>query len=254
MRARARLTTERTRALPALLLAVAACATSGGSGREVAPRGAPSVSSAPAGSISAASMLRHELLGVAVRDAVIRGDLPAARRDAFQLAGLDIFASGPPDYEERAVDFRHTASSIVAAEDIRTAAYGVGELAKACSGCHARLTGPTRIDVQPVPLAKDDGPRGRMHLHAWAMNELWNGMIGNSEPPWRAGTALLADADPGTIELAPEKRSSASPVHPLATSMRDLGQRAALASDPDVRASIYGELLATCASCHRRMR
>jgi len=239
-----------------LLLAVAACAASG-KGREVTPRSAevvPAQMSADLGRVSAASMVRHELLGVAVRDAVIRGDLPAVRRGAFQLAGLDIFTPGPPDYEERAVDFRHTASSIAAAEDIRTAAHDVGQLAKACSGCHARLNGPTRVNVHAAPFAKDDGPRGRMNLHAWAMNELWNGMIGNSEPPWRAGAATLADTDSGTLDLAPDKTPTASPIHPLAKSVRDLGQRAVLTSDPDVRASIYGELLATCASCHRRTR
>lgn len=175
-------------------------------------------------------MLRHELLALDVRDAVIHGDLTAARANAFRFAGLRISRGRTIEYEEGAIEARQVAASVAAAPDLERTAAAVGQLAKTCADCHARMSGPTRLVPEPVPHRA-----GRMTGHAWAMNELWSGIVGNSEEPWHAGAAALASEAP-------------------TTEVRAIAERAARASDPNARAAVYGELLATCARCHATTR
>jgi len=201
--------------------------------------------------VTSGTMFRHEVLGLAVHDAIARGDLDGARRNARDLAARATLDASPEAAEGMAA-MKSAASAIAAAPDLRSAGTTTGELVRTCAECHARLTGPVRLDVGWPPRREPDR-RTQMLRHAWAMNELWNGMIGNSEDPWRAGAAVLADAGLAATELVP-KKTSTTEVDALATSVASLGRRAALTSDTALRAEIYGQLLATCADCHTRTR
>lgn len=229
----------------ALGLAFAACKA----GSEGAGPSAPA-SAAPSRSIGPAVMLRHEVFSVAVRDAIVRGDLATAQRNARDLGAIRV--NGSPEIAERAQTMSDAAKAIAAAPDLSAAARATGGLVQTCADCHARLTGPTRLAIEPAPR-DEGGRRGRMRRHVWAMNELWDGLVGNSEAPWRAGAAALADPALASSELIPAK-SRTPEVERLAEDVRTLGARAAAADDTTVRAGLYGELLATCADCHARTR
>lgn len=234
----------KTRAAAALVLLTACKANPEGP-----PRAASSVDTTQTRSVSTTLMFRHEVLGLAVRDAVKRGDLPGAQRNARDLAARATLDASP-ELSEGTQAMRSAATAVANAQDLHAAATATGELVRTCATCHARLTGPVRLEVGIPPRPEPD-LRVRMLRHAWAMDELWNGMIGNTEPPWKAGATVLADPALAQSELVPKKTSSPQ-VDALAQSVERLGHRAVAASDTSVRAAIYGELLATCADCHTR--
>ncbi len=196
-----------------------------------------------------AVMLRHEILSVAVRDAVVRGDLDAARRNAKELGAVTV--GGTPEIVEHAKEMNAVAARIAAAPDLAAAARGTGALAKTCADCHARLTGPTKLAAEPAPRAA--GREARMQRHAWAVGELWDGLVDNSEDPWRKGSAALADPTLPATELVPPKRSSPE-VEAQAKGLKQLGERAQATTDTALRSEAYGDILATCATCHARVR
>ena len=214
------------------------------------PSTSPPIGAATVRSIGPAVMLRHEVFSVAVRDAIVRGDLALARQNAVELGAVTV--SGSPEVVERAKEMQDVSKALAHAPDLVSAAHEVGALARTCADCHARLTGPTRLDVRPAP-SEERGREGRMRRHVWAMSALWDGLVGNSEAPWRAGAAVLADGSLAASELVPP-RSRDPEIALSAASVRSLGTLAMAASDTGVRAKLYGDLLATCADCHARAR
>ena len=84
-----------------------------------------------------------------------------------------------------------------------------------------------------------------MARHAWAVDRLWEGMIGPDDDRWAAGLDVLA-ATP--LPFTPLTDAPA-----LAAGLRELA-RAQLANRSatglDDRARAYGEILVMCAACH----
>lgn len=90
-----------------------------------------------------------------------------------------------------------------------------------------------------------------MPKHAWAMDQMYNGLFSNSDAPWQAGADLLANRALLAEELgslsAPERQ-----VNGLATSLRQSGVRAQNTREHGACAELYGQVLASCAGCHER--
>ena len=77
-------------------------------------------------------------------------------------------------------------------------------------------------------------------------------MIGPSERRWTEGARVMA-----TTKLDVRKTAHAKPnaeVVELAERLLDFGQRVGELRDHDARAVFYGEMMATCASCHTIVR
>lgn len=233
----------------ALFLLLAGCAGCR-ENRDRAPTTSPTIGSSPMRPLGPAVMMRHEVLSISVREAIVRGDLGSARRNAVELGAVTV--GGSPELLERSKDLSAAADAIAQAPDLAAAARATGAMVRTCGDCHARLTGPTRLEVAPPPPL-EGGRRVRMRRHNWAMNRLWDGLVANSEEPWRAGAEVLADAKLPPGDLVP-RANRAPEVEQIAASVSVLGQRALAASDTNVRSEIYGELLTTCADCHGRVR
>lgn len=233
-------------AISLFLAAVAGCREN----HDRAPSTSPTIGSSPMRPLGPAVMIRHEVLSIAIREAIVRGDLATTRRNAVELGAVTV--GGSPELLERSKDLTKAADAIAHAEDLPAAAHATGGLVRTCADCHARLTGPTQLEVT-TPMPPEGGRSASMRRHNWAMNRLWDGLVSNSEVPWHAGADALSDPALAAQDLVPPKRSTPE-VQQLAGSMIALGRRAAAASDTGVRAEIYGELLATCADCHRQIR
>src|SRR5690606_33945669 len=85
----------------------------------------------------------------------------------------------------------------------------------------------------------------QMARHQWAVDRLWESLIGASDEHWRAGLYVMATAHfPGTDK--PE----------LATRLQELARAALDMPDTslDTRGARYAELLVTCAGCHVQAR
>jgi cytochrome c553 len=181
-----------------------------------------------------------------VQQAVVKGDLEAARAPAQWLAEHPEHPDLPQGVKSPMEDMRAQARSVVRAVDLADAARATAEMAAACGRCH-RLAG-----AGPDPETWTMAPPGadalrQMARHLWAVDRMWEGLVAPSDRLWRQGATALID-DPlfqGGGQASPDVARLAREVH-------DLGVTAS-GRDPDGRAGVYGRLLATCVTCHRAM-
>lgn len=194
-----------------------------------------------------AHMREHFLRVLAVRDAVIAGDLAAAREPARWLAEHGAPRDVPDPWIPYITDLRVLSAGLVEAESVGELARSVGVVAGTCQACHDGLS--VRIEYLPGLPPRAQDPRGRMHRHEWAMERLWNGLVMPNELAWERGAEALIESPfapsffLGDIETRTELAARSQ-------QLQQLGQRAAEADKLD-RGRLYGELLTTCARCHQ---
>jgi cytochrome c553 len=186
---------------------------------------------------------------VEARDLLVAGDFEGARRAAATLSKED-FSSLPDSWKTWVGEMQRVADEIAIAPDVRAAAVGIGRLGVTCGNCHwAQKTGPDQPRPEPVPWEEPpDDLLERMDRHEAGADQLWLGLIAPSEDAWRAGTVSLTRAP-----LAPPQESGEAVDDALAkkvAQVRQLAVDAREARTHDERARVYGDFLATCASCH----
>ena len=194
-----------------------------------------------------AQMQHHFLQVTLIHEAMIRGDLPAVRAPARELARLP----APPDTPVRTAPFVAAIAAAAAraaeAPDLETAASATSMMLRQCGDCH-RSAG---IFPAPSAVARPDvgGLVGHMLEHQRAADDLLQGLLIPSGSLWQRGAGRLKAAPlrPGDLPVdraftAELKRTDAR-VHALAAA-------AAAATDAPARASVYADLLTTCAQCH----
>jgi len=88
--------------------------------------------------------------------------------------------------------------------------------------------------------------------HQWAAARLWEGLIGPSPTRWSRGARSLSEARIAIVAEGnlPPELGAADDVQRLHLFAR----RATTAMTLDERATAYGDILATCAGCHRTIR
>jgi cytochrome c2 len=180
-----------------------------------------------------------------LQSAIVGGRLAHARDMASWLASHDKQLTLPQPKER---ELEYAATTVANAKDLPSAAAGVGRLGRACGSCHqAHGANVNAMFAMKLP---DDGPtiEAQMARHAWASRRLWEGVIAPSDVAWADGARIMASS---TIDLA--RTTNAKPnveVVELAERLRVVATTAITAADHDARASLYGEMLVTCASCH----
>lgn len=187
----------------------------------------------------------HAGLGAQLRDAVLAGNESATRAAARSLAGLD--PSSMEDHSDRLGAMKSAAAELAAAGvGAKRAGPAAARLAQTCGDCHSVATGPTR------PIVTSKPPRVRvMRRHEWAVARLWDGLVFNSDEPWRAGADALRDRSAISSELA-EAGIGGEDVDAFIGGIEGIGDEASAASDTGVRAALLGRLLATCGQCHEQ--
>jgi hypothetical protein len=246
MRATARSSSLRISALIAASLAASA---SGG----MPPPAATSTPQAVAPDAArTARMQVHFAQAMVVHEAVIRGDLPAARESATRLASSESPGAVPEGWAPYVAVMHEAARRTAAASSVLEAAMGTAAMLKTCGDCHR--------DVGTMPAAPLDAPGsavrgvvGHMLAHQHAADQMLQGLVVPSSSLWRAGAAglstpPLASADlPRDAKLGPEAKASEGRIHVLA------GQ-AGRVDEPGARAVFYAQILARCADCHASHR
>ena len=195
-----------------------------------------------------AYMQTHFAQVMVVHEAVIRGDLAAARRPATWL----VTHEGPEPLPEGAapyvVEMRDAAGRTAAASSILQAALGTAAMLKICGDCHRAIGVKPATQLVPPRLAAS-GVVGHMLAHQHAADQMLQGLVAPSDALWREGAAGLStpplddDAVPGDAKLKGEARASERRIHVLAVQARR-------AEAPAARAVFYGQILARCADCH----
>jgi cytochrome c553 len=193
-------------------------------------------------------MTHHFADVLTLHDALVRGDLRAARATASHL----VSEPDPPNIGDegraRMGRLRALAGDIVGTSDMATAANATAGLVATCGECHESS------GVRVPPLRASDRPSvggivGHMVDHREALESLLAGLVTPSTSEWQAGArrletaALPADALPIDRKLTANVRAADRQVHELAGA-------AVSAHTTDARVESYGRLLATCATCH----
>lgn len=187
------------------------------------------------------------------RDAAVLGDdvgLDAAARELYDRGGVEGI---PEDVRHWLVELRRTARAVEAEADPVEAIRRTALLARPCGGCHEDA-GVAPVDWPSGGAPTDlDGAAAHISGAGWAVARLWEGVAAPSEEAWVAGRDVLGD--PRTFGGGVRGR----PIDPDAATvavqrLEGLAWVAARSGGPDERARLLGDVLVTCAGCHRIYR
>jgi cytochrome c556 len=195
-----------------------------------------------------ALMEDHFTQALTIRKAVIDGKLDDVAKPAQWFAdfeGLETLDAKWKPHMEAMIEAAKSAKG--AGDDVEKAAAAVGQMGQACGACHASVGGPA-IEFDPLP-EPESGTKPHMDKHKWALDRLWEGLMGPDDEAWRKGAEALTDAPLTAEALVPA--SGAEDVEALAKKVHEIGAKAPAADKPAARADIYGQLLATCGACHK---
>jgi mono/diheme cytochrome c family protein len=193
-------------------------------------------------------MRDHDVHGAAMRDAVARADLDAARREGMALATLRLDGEIDPTWRRKLDAMNAAAARVAEAKDLADASRGLSAVARTCGECHATLGGPPG-PVVGEPPSEASGVLPRMRRHEWAAARLWDGLVVPSDDAWRAGAHVLAGAPLEPEALTPGK-TRVPKIDSMVRSVRDVAQKASVAKSTADRVEVYGELMSTCSDCH----
>lgn len=191
--------------------------------------------------------MRHHFLDVTrLHEAVIRGDLPAARSAAAALAKMETPAAFATAGSRFVESIRTSAQRAASAPDLASAASATAQMLGQCGACHLTAVRP------PIPAASTrdlGGIVGHMREHQRAVDELLQGLVIPSSRLWSQGAERLR-AEPLSTELLPRDPALTASVKDAETRVHRLADRATDATETAARTAAYAELLTTCAQCH----
>jgi cytochrome c556 len=173
-----------------------------------------------------------------LRRGVIAGRFDLIHRVSAVMADDAWSRNLRPDYLPHVTAVRHAARAALDARSMPAAGAALGELGAACAACHREHGGP----AQPASSEPLTNGVGTMAMHAAAEQALWEGLFTPSVASWKRGAERLAEA--------PELSSDVEDVAALGRQLRDLAQAAAASP---ARGDLYGSIMATCSTCHRRL-
>lgn len=180
-----------------------------------------------------------------LEEAIIRGDLDAAKAAAKWIAEHQEAAGLPAGTESYVTATTNAAGAVAASASLGNAGVAAAFAVAACGECHARAKVTPKMPEVSAPAARP-GTAGHMLAHKYAVDLMYRGMVGPSDTLWKQGAEALKGApltDKDLTKASREIVASEARVH-------DLAGRAAQAADAGSRIAIYGELIGGCASCH----
>ncbi len=195
-------------------------------------------------------MKGHFTAILGIQTAVVHGQLATAKRIAATLAEHQ--PHGDIAWKQELKSVTATAKRLAEVTELSQATPLAAQLAGDCGSCHATMTTITSFKWSPVPDDKPD-VRQRMQRHRWAIQRLWEGLVGPSSTSWTEGAEVLAGDALPAAKLVRDK-ASIPQVDKLAKQLQALAKQALTSDEPSARTKVYGELLGTCAGCHSLTR
>lgn len=218
-----------------------------------APKSAPLPRRTKPGPVPAADslevvMAKHFVIASWARDVVISGQVEPLREVLAGLADYSHEAVKNDAWKPWVAQLQAASRVTAHAPNVRVAAKGVAAMGRACGECHAATGRGPKFSPEStdVFLPYVETFPERMGRHMLAAEQLWLGLTGPSDASWKAGALALRDAPSKMDEWLPDTFTTEL------DHVRKLGERAQGARTPAERATLYGQVLATCASCHTR--
>ncbi|MCP4807590.1 MAG: hypothetical protein GY913_10310 [Proteobacteria bacterium] len=179
----------------------------------------------------------YEDLGAA-RDAVIRGDLVAYEEAIRMLGERTPVPSLPTDYSEDELELVLQVREARTVKTLDEAALQVGLIAANCANCHSRVGVELRLASSDPPM-----PDKVMQRHGWAVERISDGLIRGDVPAIERG-ALVLDFTP-VVAMGGLAEDLQEELHDDASDIAHVGATFA------ERGRSYGEVLGSCAACHK---
>ncbi len=141
------------------------------------------------------------------------------------------------------------ARRVVDAQNLVSAAESVSQMAKTCGNCHLVNEVNLEFGYDRMPRTDLEDVVTHMQRHQWAMDRLWEGIIGPSDTAWNRGTDMLIDAPllPSNITTAADDVAEISIVVRRIHALGGIGTET---KTPDARSALYAEILGLCVRCH----
>jgi cytochrome c556 len=197
-------------------------------------------------------MQEHFTRAVALRDAVIDGELDAGQDPARWMADHEMEGGLPEGWGPFVAEMQVAAARAFDATELEVAASAAGTMAAQCGACHQAQDAMVDVSIGEVPVDAP-GTEAHMERHLWAMESLWIGLVAPSDVAWAAGAEVLAD-EPLSGGAFSEDQQLQAELAELANHLHALGAEAATETDLQARGRLYGQMAATCAPCHIRVQ
>jgi hypothetical protein len=186
-------------------------------------------------------MRRHYSELVAIHDALVRGDLGAARVPAAELAYLSVPVGSPQVNASFGASIRNGARRVVHEATVVGAARAMVDIVRGCAGCHRASDAAISPDV--VLRRQRNVPAG-MADHLDAADDLLLGLLLPSDSRWASGVDRLQSS----MAHAPLTETSSA----FNETLRYVARRSERSTSQPARASDYVQLITTCVDCHRK--
>jgi hypothetical protein len=224
-----------------LPLALAASGCSNPAEKPAGPAATPAVASRAE---VKAHMSDHFTRVRAVEEAVIRGDLEAAKVPAQWIADHQETTGLPEGSEAQVTAMKDAARAVTAAADIPSAARSAAALVGACGDCHAASKVTAAMPLVMLGEAKP-GKAAHMAEHQLAVDMMYRGLVAPSDDEWSKGAEALKKSALGAKDLPEAKDALAAE-----KKAHQLADQALKATDRAAKVAAYGEVVGSCASCH----
>ena len=184
-----------------------------------------------------------------IKEAAVLGDLAMVAENAEALATRANPGDYPLAWRPAVVDLLAETEGLRTASTVAIAAAGAARLAGTCGACHLATKADPNFGDAMEP-SDDDTLNARMERHQWAVDRMWEGIVGPSDDWWKRGAAVFGGPPGCDREFAEEEGDDGERMRRLCSSVDTLGRRAGAAKDRGERVRLYGEFLATCSGCH----
>jgi mono/diheme cytochrome c family protein len=181
-----------------------------------------------------------------VEEAIIRGDVEAAKAPALWIADHQETAGLPADTALLVTEMKAAAKAVASTDSIGNAAVAASSLVASCGACHMAAKVTPRLPELIAPTVAAD-TASHMKEHQYAVDLMYRGLVGPSDASWKQGATALKTAPLGGKDL-PQQVSKDAVV--AEARVHELAERAVGATDRGARIAIYGEIIGGCASCH----
>jgi hypothetical protein len=209
------------------------------------PAEQPAAAAAQPSADTAARMANHFGRIREVEEAVVRGDLEAAKAAAQWVADHQDATGLPAGTESYVTTTRNAARAVAASTSLGNAGVATAFAVAACGECHAAAKVSPKMP-EPSPPAAVPAAAAHMLPHQHALDLMYRGMVGPSETLWKQGAEALKASPLGDKDAAKASKADAA----AEARVHEIAGRAAQAADAGARIAIYGELIGSCTSCH----
>lgn len=193
------------------------------------------------------NMLSHWVYVTQVRDAVVQGNLSAAI-SAAKVADGQASPVTDESLDPFVAQMELKRTDVYASESISEAARATASLGQSCGACHFASGAQVEMSSPNAP-PDGEGPKAHMQGHLWAVNAMWEGLVVPSDSRWQSGAAQLTALPMHRTEQSSEYVGT-KVVKELGEKIHSVGTLANGVTEPEQRAELFAELIATCGDCH----